>query len=79
MGVFLTVGLNVGARAGNVGSNGSLVNLGDFLGLLVVPTAALVGLVITIPVYLLFVNDKNVGVLEYLLAVGMGQGDIFWG
>ncbi len=43
------------------------------------PTAALVGLVITTPVYLLFVNDKNVGVLEYLLAVGMGQDDIFWG
>ena len=31
------------------------------------------------PVYLLFVNDKNVGVLEYLLAVGMGQRDVFKG
>src|SRR5208337_2564207 len=31
------------------------------------------------PVYLLFVNDKNAGVLEYLLAVGMDQRDVFLG
>jgi len=54
-------------------------NLDSLLGLMVVPFAAMVGLVITTPVYLLFVNDKNVGVLEYLLAVGMDQRSIFWG
>ncbi len=80
MGIFLTVGLNLGTRAGNVvGNNGNVVNLGGILGLLVVPTGALVGLVITTPVYLLFVNDKNAGVLEYLLAVGMDQRDVFMG
>ena len=80
MGIFLTVGLNIGATVGNVVSgNGNAVPLGDILGLLVVPMGALVGLVITTPVYLLFVNDKNAGVLEYLLAVGMDQRDVFMG
>jgi hypothetical protein len=80
MGVFLTVGLNIGATVGNVVSgNGNAVPVGDILALLVVPMGALVGLIITTPVYLLFVNDKNVGVLEYLLAVGMDQRDVFMG
>jgi len=80
MGVFISVGLNIGAKAGNViGSNGSVFNVGGILGLLVVPMGALVGLVITTPVYMLFVNDKNAGVLEYLLAVGMDQRDVFMG
>ncbi len=80
LGVFLSVALNIGAKIGNVvGNNGNVVDLGPVLGLLVVPTGALVGLVITTPVYLLFVNDKNAGVLEYLLAVGMDQRDVFLG
>lgn len=80
MGVFLTTALNFGASIGNVVSNnGNGVDLGSILGLLVVPMGALVGLVITTPVYLLFVNDKNAGVLEYLLAVGMSQRDVFMG
>lgn len=80
MGIFLATTLNVGTRAGDVVSaTGNAVNLGSILALLVVPTGALVGLVITTPVYLLFVNDKNNGVLEYLLAVGMDQEDIFRG
>jgi hypothetical protein len=81
MGVFLTTSLNIAATIGNVSSadNGNSVPLGPMLGLLVVPMGALVGLVITTPVYLLFVNDKNAGVLEYLLAVGMDQRDVFLG
>ncbi|MDA4124696.1 MAG: hypothetical protein OK438_04500 [Thaumarchaeota archaeon] len=80
MGIFLTVAFNIGARVGNViGSNGNAVDLSSVLSQLAVPTGALVGLVITTPVYLLFVNDKNAGVLEYLLAVGMDQRDIFMG
>jgi hypothetical protein len=80
MGIFLAVSLNFGTRVGIVGAkSGNAVDLGGLLGLLVVPMGALVGLVITTPVYLLFVNDKNVGVLEYLLAVGMDQRDIFMG
>jgi hypothetical protein len=80
MGVFLSFSLNIGATVGSVVSrNGNAVPLGDILGLLVVPVGALVGLIITTPVYLLFVNDKNAGVLEYLLAVGMNQRDVFMG
>lgn len=80
MGIFLSLFLNIGARVGEVASsNGRMVDIGSLLGLLVVPMGALVGLIITTPVYLLFVSDKNAGVLEYLLAVGMDQRDIFWG
>ncbi|HMD78871.1 MAG TPA: hypothetical protein VKF39_02690, partial [Nitrososphaerales archaeon] len=80
MGGFITGSLNVAATIGNVTSgNGFGVNIGAIFGLLVVPIGALVGLVITTPVYLLFVNDKNAGVLEYLLAVGMNQRQIFMG
>jgi hypothetical protein len=86
MGVFLSVGLNIGATVGNevsgIGTTvpiGNPIPIGKILALLVVPMGALVGLIITTPVYLLFVNDKNVGVLEYLLAVGMDQRDVFMG
>jgi hypothetical protein len=80
MGVFITFSLNIGAQvsSGVIPARGTAV-LASVLGLLVVPIGALVGLVITTPVYLLFVNDKNSGVLEYLLAVGMDQRDIFLG
>ena len=80
MGIGLTATLNIASSVGNVVSNSGLgVPLGSILALLVVPTGALVGLVITTPVYLLFVSDKNAGVLEYLLAVGMSQRDVFMG
>ncbi len=49
------------------------------LPLMVIPFASISGLLITTPIYLLFVYDKNNGVLEYLLAVGMSQRDIFGG
>lgn len=65
--------------AGNVTSRGQSINVGAVLGLEVAPLVALAGLIITMPVYILFVSDKNAGVLEYLLAVGMSQRDIFKG
>jgi hypothetical protein len=65
--------------AGSVTSGGQTVNVGAVLGLEVAPLVALAGLIITMPVYLLFVSDKNAGVLEYLLAVGMSQRDVFKG
>lgn len=80
MGVLLTGGLNAAVKFGNLTStNGSTVDVGSVLGFLVVPMGALAGLVITTPVYLMFVADKNAGVLEYLLAVGMNQRDLFLG
>jgi hypothetical protein len=65
--------------ASNVTSGGQSINVGAVLGLEVAPLVALAGLIITMPVYILFVSDKNMGVLEYLLAVGMSQRDIFKG
>ncbi len=59
--------------------SGQVPDLGAVLTNLTVPFATLAGLMITTPVYLLFVNDKNAGVLEYLLAVGMDQRDVFMG
>jgi len=80
LGLILTITFNFAVRFGPTlpGSQG-LGNVNGLLGMMVVPFAAVAGLLITTPVYLLFVNDKNVGVLEYLLAVGMDQRDIFWG
>jgi hypothetical protein len=81
MAILVTATLDIaGTFASNVPVNGGQsIDVKGTLGLMVVPMAALGGLVVTMPVYLLFVNDKNVGVLEYLLAVGMGQRDVFKG
>jgi len=81
MGLVLTgsfgFGLRAAVNAPTVAAQG--VDLSSILGLLVVPFTAVVGLLITTPIYLLFVADKNTGLLEYLLAVGMGQRDVFLG
>lgn len=78
--VVVTYSFGVGARVGNVVENNGLVfDLRSVFGLMLVPFVAIFGLVITTPTYLLFVSDKNEGVLEYLLAVGMSQRDIFKG
>lgn len=77
---FITFSFAVGARAGNVvGTNGQVFDFRSVFGLMLIPFVAIFGLIITTPTYLLFVNDKNAGVLEYLLAVGMSQRDIFKG
>jgi hypothetical protein len=79
-GILVTAAMDVAARYASVPVSGvQSGDIGAALGLLVIPLAALGGLIVTTPVYLLFVNDKNVGVLEYLLAVGMGQRDVFQG
>ncbi|MGZ4864143.1 MAG: hypothetical protein ACXV5H_04840 [Halobacteriota archaeon] len=38
---------------------------------------ALAATMLTMPVTMLYVYDKNNGVLEYLLALGMNQGDVY--
>ncbi len=80
MAVFLTTVIGLAGRVGNVVSNnGTTLDLGSTLTFMAVPFSAIFGLLITTPIYLLFVNDKNVGVLEYLLAVGMSQREVFRG
>ena len=80
MGLGLTAVFNfvVGA-AGNIPASAGAGDLTGLFSFMVVPFAAMVGLIITTPIYLLFVADKNTGLLEYLLAVGMGQRDVFMG
>lgn len=81
MGLLLTGAFGFGiqaVRSGTVTNNGVTVNL-SYLGLLVIPVAALAGILTATPVFYLFVLDKNAGVLEYLLAVGMSQRDVFMG
>jgi hypothetical protein len=47
------------------------------LPLLAVPFSVLPMMMLTTPMVVLFVYDKNNGVLEYLISLGMTQGDIF--
>ena len=88
MGVFLTfVGLLFSSLSGLV-SNASTTGIpastdatasNTALGVpfLAVPFQALAAIIFSTPVLLLFVYDKNNGVLEYLLSLGMDQRDIF--
>ncbi len=47
------------------------------ISLISVALIALAALMLTTPVILLYVYDKNNGVLEYFLSLGLDQGDIF--
>jgi len=79
VGTVGVTGFGLAANAKDLAASSTGVNTSLLLSSFAVPFGALVGLVITIPVYILFVYDKNGGVLEYLLAVGMSQMDIFRG
>ncbi len=68
--------------AGNAVTNtialaGNGLNAGSGTPLLAVPLDMVPLLMIATPVVLLFVYDKNNGVLEYLLSLGMTQRDIY--
>ena len=58
------------ASAAGAGSGGSLV-------LLAVPLYIVPLIMLTMPVLILFVYDKNNGMLEYMLSLGMSQKDIY--
>jgi hypothetical protein len=47
------------------------------LPLLAIPFSVLPMMMLTTPMVVLFVYDKNNGVLEYLISLGLTQGDIF--
>ena len=59
--------------AGSVGG----VDPGSLLSLVSVPMLVFAAILFTTPVLLLFVYDKNNGVLEYFLSLGMDQGELF--
>jgi len=79
MAFALTVTFDLAGRVGTVAQNGASVDVASLTGYILIPMGALVGLIIATPVFFLFVYDKNAGVLEYLLAVGMTQRDVFKG
>jgi hypothetical protein len=66
-------GISLGNISGTASSRGASVGV-PFLA---VPLQALAAMLFATPVVLLFVYDKNNGVLEYLLSLGMSQRDIY--
>lgn len=77
--VILTASLDFGASVSSSAAAQSAVDVQGSLAYSIVPFGAIAGLLVTTPVYMLFVFDKNAGVLEYLLAVGMTQREVFAG
>jgi len=85
--VILTlVGLGLGASGAShgislgstsIGVNASSRGASTGVPFLAVPLQALAAMLFATPVVLLFVYDKNNGVLEYLLSLGMSQRDIY--
>ena len=53
------------------------IDVGTSLSLLSVALTAIAAVTLTTSVILLYVYDKNNGVLEYFLSLGMNQGDIY--
>jgi len=77
-GVFLSNVLTlIPEDAGNMG--GTPVELLNSFPFLSVAFLSLSALLFSLPVVMLFVYDKNNGVLEYLLSTGLDQLDIFKG
>jgi hypothetical protein len=53
------------------------LKLASALPFIAVPLQAFAAVIFATPVLLLFVYDKNNGVLEYFLSLGMTQGDVY--
>ena len=79
--VLTLVGLGLGAsgisHAANIGSGASSGGESTGVPFLAVPLQALGAMLFATPVVLLFVYDKNNGVLEYLISLGMTQRGIY--
>src|SRR5271169_5331175 len=89
LGVLLAVlGLLVSSLSGLVGNiatnaipanatGANSLNLAGGITFIAVPLQTFAAVIFATPVLLLFVYDKNNGVLEYFLSLGMTQGDIY--
>ncbi|MFZ0926941.1 MAG: hypothetical protein WAN55_10990, partial [Halobacteriota archaeon] len=79
--IFFTSVAILTANFGNAFLRGVPGNSGIYVGtslsLLSVPLTAIAAVMLTTSVILLYVYDKNNGVLEYFLSLGMNQGDIY--
>jgi len=69
-------GLSSTSTIPSSGSSGA-IDLQSAFPLISVPLMVFSALAFTTPVLLLYVYDKNNGVLEYFLSLGMDQGDVY--
>lgn len=69
------LGLNVGSTP----TQPTDLQIVSALPLIAIPLMVFSTLTLTTPVILLYVYDKNNGVLEYFLSLGMNQGDVYRG
>ena len=72
---ILTANFGNAFLGGVPGNSG--IDVGTSLSLLSVALTAVAAVTLTTSVILLYVYDKNNGVLEYFLSLGMNQGDIY--
>jgi hypothetical protein len=72
----LLSGLSVTSTIPSSNSSGT-IELQSVFPLISIPLMVISALVFTTPVLLLYVYDKNNGVLEYFLSLGMDQGDVY--
>jgi hypothetical protein len=86
--VMALLGLLISSLSGTIGNvpanvptinatGGAGLKLAAALPFVAVPLQAFAAVIFTTPVLLLFVYDKNNGVLEYFLSLGMTQGDVY--
>lgn len=75
--VNLSKSTNSVVNIGSIASAKAGANSKQGLPLLAVPFSVLPMMMLTTPMVILFVYDKNNGVLEYLISLGMTQRDIY--
>jgi hypothetical protein len=73
------LGLNINQLPSSEISNQGGLQVVSALPLISIPLMVFSALTFSTPVILLYVYDKNNGVLEYFLSLGMNQGDIYKG
>ncbi|MHB1869019.1 MAG: hypothetical protein ACYCPP_08750, partial [Nitrososphaerales archaeon] len=71
------LGLNLGQIPSTQLQNSNPLQVVSALPLIAIPLMVFSALTFTTPVMLLYVYDKNNGVLEYFLSLGMNQSDIY--
>lgn len=82
---YLLIGAFMGAMAIGMSTLGLLtppsneipIDLQTYFSLFFIGLASMTAVLISTPVLLLFVYDKNNGVLEYMLSIGMTQSNLF--
>jgi hypothetical protein len=82
---YLLIGIFMGAMAVGMSALGLLtppsseipIDLQTYFSIFFIGLASMTAVLMATPVLLLFVYDKNNGVLEYMLSIGMTQSNLF--